>query len=116
MIVDLGFKSDGIIPASELTDDPEVEPSDIVKPGDVVSVFVVGVNAVSYTHLNSILNAQGIPMCGEFDVKTCIAMLIMDRLGIGGSFAEFHPFDFNEDFILSLIHIWMRWHLLTRQK
>ena len=49
---------------------------------------------------NSILNAQGIPMCGEYDVKTCIAMLIMDRLNIGGSFAEFHPFDFKEDFIL----------------
>ncbi len=49
---------------------------------------------------NSILNAQGIPMCGEFDIKTCIAMLIMDRLGIGGSFAEFHPIDFDEDFIL----------------
>ena len=27
-------------------------------------------------------------------------MLIMDRLDIGGSFAEFHPFDFAEDFIL----------------
>ena len=39
-------------------------------------------------------------MCGEFDLKTCIAMLIMDRLDIGGSFAEFHPFDFAEDFIL----------------
>ena len=44
VIVDLGFKSDGIIPASELTDDPEVKPSDLVKPGDVISVFVVGVN------------------------------------------------------------------------
>ncbi|HVW59240.1 MAG TPA: hypothetical protein VHC48_04365, partial [Puia sp.] len=31
---------------------------------------------------------------------TCIAMLIMDRLGIGGSFAEFHPVDFKEDFVL----------------
>ena len=39
-------------------------------------------------------------MCGEYDIKTCIAMLIMDRLGIGGSFAEFHPFDFDENFIL----------------
>lgn len=57
----------------------------------IATTFIVG---------NSILNAQGIPMCGEFDIKTCIAMLIMDRLGIGGSFAEFHPFDFNEDFIL----------------
>lgn len=57
----------------------------------VATTFIVG---------NSILNAQGIPMCGEYDIKTCIAMLIMDRLGIGGSFAEFHPFDFCEDFIL----------------
>ena len=39
-------------------------------------------------------------MCGEFDLKTCIAMFIMDKLDIGGSFAEMHPFDFNENFIL----------------
>ncbi len=57
----------------------------------VISSLIVG---------NSILNAEGFPMCGEFDIKTCIAMLIMDRLNIGGSFAEFHPLDFNEDFIL----------------
>lgn len=56
--------------------------------------------ATSFIAGNSILNAQGIPMCGEFDIKTCIAMLIMDRLNIGGSFAELHPFDFSEDFIL----------------
>lgn len=29
---------------------------------------------------NSLLCAAGFPMCGEFDLKTCIAMLIMDRL------------------------------------
>ena len=57
----------------------------------VATTFIVG---------NSILNAQGIPMCGEYDLKTCLAMLIMDRLDIGGSFAEFHPFDLAEDFIL----------------
>lgn len=57
----------------------------------IASSFIVG---------NSMLNAQGVPMCGEYDIKTCIAMLIMDRLDIGGSFAEFHPFDFREDFIL----------------
>lgn len=57
---------------------------------EIVSSFIVG---------NSILNARGFPMCGEFDIKTCIAMFIMDRLGIGGSFAELHPFDFVDDFI-----------------
>lgn len=49
---------------------------------------------------NSLLIGRGFPMCGEFDIKTCIAMLIMDRLGIGGSFAELHPFDFHSDCIL----------------
>ena len=49
---------------------------------------------------NSLLTAAGFPMCGESDLKTCVAMLIMDRLGIGGSFAEFHPIDFAEGFVL----------------
>jgi L-arabinose isomerase len=49
---------------------------------------------------NSLLTSAGFPMCGESDLKCCLAMFIMDRLGIGGSFAEFHPVDFNENFIL----------------
>ncbi|TDB67432.1 L-fucose/L-arabinose isomerase family protein [Arundinibacter roseus] len=49
---------------------------------------------------NSLLTGAGFPMCGESDLKTCIAMFIMERLGIGGSFAEFHPVDFKEDFVL----------------
>ncbi|MGO8789185.1 MAG: arabinose isomerase, partial [Terriglobia bacterium] len=49
---------------------------------------------------NSLLTAAGFPMCGESDLKTCIAMLIEDRLDIGGSFAEFHPIDFKEGFVL----------------
>jgi L-arabinose isomerase len=49
---------------------------------------------------NSLLTAAGFPMCGESDLKTCVAMMIEDRLDIGGSFAEFHPIDFNEGFVL----------------
>lgn len=49
---------------------------------------------------NSLLTGAGFPMCGEFDLKTCIAMMIMDRLDIGGSFAEFHPVDFALDSVL----------------
>jgi L-arabinose isomerase len=49
---------------------------------------------------NSLLTARHIPMCGESDLKTLIALFIFDRLGIGGSFAEFHPVDFNEGFVL----------------
>ncbi len=49
---------------------------------------------------NSLLTASGFPMCGESDMKTLIALMIMDRLGLGGSFAELHPIDFNDDFVL----------------
>jgi L-arabinose isomerase len=57
----------------------------------LVTNFIVG---------NSLLTASGFPMCGEFDIKTCIAMLLFDRLEIGGSFAEFHPIDFERDSVL----------------
>jgi len=58
---------------------------------DLVTNLIVG---------NSLLTAAGFPMCGESDLKTCIAMLLMDRIDIGGSFAEFHPVDFREGFVL----------------
>jgi L-arabinose isomerase len=58
---------------------------------EMVDSFIVG---------NSLLINRGIPVCGEYDLKTCLAMLMMDRMGIGGSLAELHPFDFREDFIL----------------
>jgi L-arabinose isomerase len=57
----------------------------------IVSNLIVG---------NSLLTGAGFPMCGESDLKTCVAMLILDRLDIGGSFAEFHPIDFQEGFVL----------------
>lgn len=58
---------------------------------ELVTNFIVG---------NSLLTSAGFPMCGEFDIKTCVAMLLMDRLEIGGSFAEFHPIDFDRDTVL----------------
>jgi L-arabinose isomerase len=49
---------------------------------------------------NSILTGRGVPVAGEADLKNCVAMLIMDRLGAGGSFAELHPMDLAQDFVL----------------
>ncbi len=67
----------------------EAEPESEMRK--VVTNLIVG---------NSLLTSAGFPMCGEYDIKTCIAMLIMDRLDIGGSFAEFHPVDFARDTVL----------------
>ena len=47
----------------------------------------------------SLLTAAGVPVAGEGDLKNCVAMLVMDRLGAGGSFSELHPADFDEDFV-----------------
>lgn len=49
---------------------------------------------------NSLLTARGVPASGEGDLKTCVAMLIMDRLGAGGSYTEFYAMDFVDEFIL----------------
>ncbi|MFZ2655008.1 MAG: L-fucose/L-arabinose isomerase family protein [Victivallales bacterium] len=67
----------------------EAEPGSEMRT--LVTSFIVG---------NSLLTSAGFPMCGEFDIKTCIAMMIMDRLGMGGSFAEFHPIDFKKGSVL----------------
>ncbi len=49
---------------------------------------------------NSLLTARGVPCSGEGDLKTCLSMFIMDRLGAGGSYTEFYAMDFDEQFVL----------------
>jgi L-arabinose isomerase len=49
---------------------------------------------------NSLLTARGVPAAGEGDLKTCLAMLLLDRLGAGGSYTEFYALDFDEGFVL----------------
>src|SRR5690349_17575954 len=42
----------------------------------------------------SLLTARGVPAAGEYELRTSLAMLIMDVLGAGGSFTEFQALDF----------------------
>ncbi|MBK1784942.1 L-fucose/L-arabinose isomerase family protein [Prauserella cavernicola] len=42
----------------------------------------------------SLLTARGIPAAGEYELRTSLAMLIMDVLGAGGSFTELQALDF----------------------
>jgi L-arabinose isomerase len=44
----------------------------------------------------SLLTARGIPACGEYELRTSLAMLVVDRLGGGGSFTEFQALNFND--------------------
>lgn len=42
----------------------------------------------------SLLTARGIPAAGEYELRTSLAMLIVDRLGGGGSFTELQALNF----------------------
>src|SRR4051794_16181672 len=46
VIVNLMTKSDGVITLDQLTNDPELKATDIVKVGDEIEAFVVRVNDV----------------------------------------------------------------------
>jgi L-arabinose isomerase len=48
----------------------------------------------------SLLTARGVPAAGEGDLKTNVAMFLLDRLGAGGSYTEFYALDFDEGFVL----------------
>ncbi len=47
--VDLGTKHSGYIPLSELSDDPDVKPEDVVQVGQEIETFVIRVNDVEGT-------------------------------------------------------------------
>ena len=47
--VNLGYKADGVIPASQISDDPSVKPEDKFKIGDEVEAFVYRVSDVEGT-------------------------------------------------------------------
>jgi L-arabinose isomerase len=49
---------------------------------------------------NSLLTARGVAASGEGDLKTCVAMTLLDRMGAGGSYTEFYAMDFREQFVL----------------
>jgi len=47
----------------------------------------------------SLLTARGIPAAGEYELRTSLAMLIVDRLGGGGSFTELQALNFRDNVV-----------------
>lgn len=41
VMVNIGYRSDGIISKDELSNNPDVKPSDLFKPGDMINVFIM---------------------------------------------------------------------------
>ena len=47
----------------------------------------------------SLLTAAHVPACGEYELRTSLAMLIMDQLGAGGSFTEMQALNFRDSVV-----------------
>jgi L-arabinose isomerase len=47
----------------------------------------------------SLLTARGVPAAGEYELRTSLAMLVMDKLGGGGSFTELQALNFNDNVV-----------------
>ena len=74
---------------------------------DAMTYYYRGVDGNEYEQIlagaimgNTMLTARGIPCAGEGDLKTCMAMYIMECLDAGGSYTEFYAMDFNDNFVL----------------
>ncbi len=47
----------------------------------------------------SLSTARGVPVVGEYELRTSLAMLMVDRLGGGGSFTELQALNFRDDVV-----------------
>ncbi|WP_236792515.1 L-fucose/L-arabinose isomerase family protein [Amycolatopsis sp. GM8] len=47
----------------------------------------------------SLLTARGIPTVGEYELRASLAMLVLDRLGAGGSFTELQALNFRDNVV-----------------
>lgn len=70
---------------------------------DALAYYYRGLGGELYERLgaglilgSSLLTADGVPSVGEYDIRTAISMLVMDRLGAGGSFTEFQALNFDD--------------------
>ncbi len=74
--VNLGYKSDGFVPASEVSDDPSADIKTLVNVGDEIEVFVVRVNDVEgevTLSMRKILAMKGAKEIEEaFEAKTVL--------------------------------------------
>ena len=68
-VVDLGTKHSGYIPASELSQDPNAAPSDVVKVGDEIEAIVTAVNDAEGTVTRVFIPASqtGVPKDGKLE-------------------------------------------------
>ncbi|MDP4118136.1 MAG: bifunctional 4-hydroxy-3-methylbut-2-enyl diphosphate reductase/30S ribosomal protein S1 [Bacillota bacterium] len=87
VVVDLDFKFEGVIKLEDLTDDPEVVPSDICKVGDEIEVFIIRVNdsegIVSLSKKKLEQAKNWITLTNAFDTQEILTGKVVDILQSG---------------------------------
>ncbi|NLL05062.1 MAG: bifunctional 4-hydroxy-3-methylbut-2-enyl diphosphate reductase/30S ribosomal protein S1 [Clostridiaceae bacterium] len=87
IFVDLGYKSDGIIPLEEYTDEPDFKISDEVKVGDKIEVYVKRVNdgegnvLLSKKHLDAIKSWDEV--IKAYEDKTSVRAIVVEVVNGG---------------------------------
>ena len=91
VFVNVGYKSDGMIPKGEFSSDPEVKVEDVIKEGDSIDVEVVKVNDGEGNVLLSRKNVEGKKLWDELlagDVEGKVLDAVGKEVVKGGLIAE----------------------------
>jgi len=66
VVVNIGFMTDGVIPKEEISNEKEVNPTDVVKIGDEISVYIMKINNGEGNVLLSKKRADSLKVWDEF--------------------------------------------------
>lgn len=90
VFVDLGYKSDGIIPISEFSNDPDFKPEASLKAGDEIEVYIVRVNDGEGNVLLSKKRVDAIKGWGDIEAayenKSAVKAIVVEVVN-GGAIA-----------------------------
>lgn len=81
VFVNIGYKSDGLIPKNEFSSDPEAKPDDLLKEGDSIDVEVIKVNDGDGNVLLSRKNVEGKKLWDELMQDTELEEKTFDAVG-----------------------------------
>ena len=66
VVVNIGFMTDGVIPKEEISNEKDINPTDIVKIGDEISVYIMKINNGEGNVLLSKKRADGLKVWDKF--------------------------------------------------
>ncbi|ERT63415.1 bifunctional 4-hydroxy-3-methylbut-2-enyl diphosphate reductase/30S ribosomal protein S1 [Peptoniphilus sp. BV3AC2] len=69
IMVNIGYRSDGIVSREELSSNPDVKPSDLFKPGDTIQVYVVKIDDGDGNVVLSHKRVEAMKVWDEFEQK-----------------------------------------------